>query len=68
MFWAKSREIVEGGEAGKEPEGLRRREGKGGARRRRREIGYGRSGANEPTGRSFFGRGVSGCLGQKVLW
>lgn len=51
MFWAKSREIVEGGEAGKEPEGLRRREGKGGARRRRREIGYGRSGANEPTGR-----------------
>lgn len=51
MFWAKSREIVEGGEAGKELEELRRREGKGGARRRRREIGCGRIGANEPTGR-----------------
>ena len=51
MFWAKSREIVEGGEAGKKLKGLRRREGKGGARRRRREIGCGRSGANEPIGR-----------------
>lgn len=51
MFWVKSREIVEGGEAGKELEGLRRREGKGGARRRRREKGCGRSGADEPTGR-----------------
>ncbi|XP_073761372.1 uncharacterized protein [Callorhinus ursinus] len=51
MFWVKSREIVEGGEAGKELEGLRRREGKGGARRRRRDKGCGRSGANELTGR-----------------
>lgn len=33
MFWAKSREIVDSGEAGKELEGLRR--GEGGARRRR---------------------------------
>lgn len=51
MFWAKSREIVDGGEAGKKLKGLRIREGKGGARRRRREIGCGRSGANKPTGR-----------------
>lgn len=51
MFWAKSREIVGGGEAGKEPQGLKRRGEEGGARRRRRKKGCGRSDANEPTGR-----------------
>lgn len=34
MFWAKSREIVEGGEAGKEPERLRSKRRKAGRRER----------------------------------
>lgn len=37
MFWAKSREIVEGGEGGKEPERLRSREGRRGERKEEEE-------------------------------
>lgn len=37
MFWAKSREIVEGGEAGKELERLRSKEKEGGARGKEEE-------------------------------